>query len=499
MAVVLSPLVANAIGSVFNVLYNQRQIQPLLSATQMDRFDQTVIWVNLTIYPIAALLFLIPLWRLRPIHRDLLRGAAIDPARLDAARRRVIHLPWWFLLVAAAGWLACVPVFPTALLSLDEPLAIDVNIHLITSFLIAALIAVTQSFFAVELVIQRVLFPVLFQDSSPAAIGGTHALTIRGRGVMWCVSAVISPVVSLVLLLMVPDAAHQTPLFALLVGLVAISFGLITSVMMGRLVASPIRQLRDAATRVARGNLDTRIVSLRADEFGDLTDRFNEMVDGLEQRERLQEVFGRHVGSEAARQIMAQEEAVTGREQSITVMFIDVRNFTQHSSTVTPAELVASLNEFFHVAVDTIEQHGGMVNKFLGDGLMAIFGIGGRPDTHGDDAIEAGSQLLGQVDAMAEEFRQAGWPNLQIGVGINTGIAVVGSIGSPKRQEYTAIGDVVNVAARVESLTKTMRCGLLFTDATKAILGRPWPLVALPPQRVKGKAEPIELFTIEAN
>ena len=178
---------------------------------------------------------------------------------------------------------------------------------------------------------------------------------------------------------------------------------------MGRLVATPIRQLRVAATRVAEGHLETRIRSLRADEFGDLTDRFNEMVEGLEQRERLQEVFGRHVGSEAARQIMAQDQAITGREQNTTVMFIDVRNFTQHSSTVSPSELVASLNQFFQVAVETIETHDGMVNKFLGDGLMALFGIGpGSPHHtdqaahHADQAVSAATKLLSTVDDDAD-------------------------------------------------------------------------------------------------
>ena len=210
MAVTLSPLIANAIGSVFNVLYNKEQIRPLLSGTQMQRFDDTVLWVNLTVYPVATLLFLIPLWQLRPTHYALLRGLPVDPGVLEKAQRRVIQLPWWFLFIAAVGWLACVPIFPSALRALPETLESNVVTHLRVSFIIASLIAVTQSFFALELVTQKALFPVMFQDRSPATVPGTYALTIRGRGVMWCISAVISPVISLVLLLMVPDAAHES-------------------------------------------------------------------------------------------------------------------------------------------------------------------------------------------------------------------------------------------------------------------------------------------------
>jgi adenylate cyclase len=155
------------------------------------------------------------------------------------------------------------------------------------------------------------------------------------------------------------------------------------------------------------------------------------------------------------------------------------------------------LNIFFRAAVDTIEAHGGMVNKYLGDGFMALFGVGPESDQHAQRAVQAGTALYGLVPHLAGELAKAGWPALRIGIGINTGRAVVGSIGSPKRQEYTAIGDAINVASRVESLTKSLGHPLVITAATQQRLDRQIPLISLPRQLVKGKTEPLELFAVD--
>ncbi|TWU25996.1 adenylate/guanylate cyclase domain-containing protein [Bythopirellula polymerisocia] len=492
----ISPIVANLIGSAFNILYNQQQIWPILTEAQRERFDLCWQLFNLFVYPVAVACWAAPLIWLRNIHRAMLRGEQVDQVALSAAQRTVINLPWWILIVAGVSWLVCIPVFPAALATVPGKLSPAVVWNLVTSFVTASLIAITHSFFAVELVSQRTLYPVFFQQTSPAHVPGAVPLNITARGILWALSAVVSPIVSLVLLLVVPDASHQTPGFGIAVGLVAIAFGLTTAWMLGKLVAVPVRQLKDASLRVSEGDLDVRVNLQRADDFGPLIDGFNGMVEGLQERERLQETFGRHVGQEAARQILQQGEGLVGNEQEITVMFVDVRNFTEHSSKHSPQEVVAALNIFFRGAVETIENHGGMVNKFLGDGFMALFGIGVQPTNHALQAVTAAQQLFCCLGDVTSELELAGWPGLQIGVGINTGPAIVGSIGSPKRQEYTAIGDTVNVASRVESLTKILGHRLLITGNTKNLLPAETPCLPLPPQAVKGKGVPVQVFGI---
>jgi adenylate cyclase len=266
--------------------------------------------------------------------------------------------------------------------------------------------------------------------------------------------------------------------------------------MLGQLVVGPVRRLGETAVKVSEGNYDIRVNLLRADEFGPLIERFNAMVQGLRDRERLQETFGRHVGQVAARQILAQGDGLVGSEQVITVMFVDVRNFTEHSAKHTPQEVVAALNIFFRDAVETVEANGGMVNKFLGDGFMALFGIGPQQPDHARQAVTAAQQLFRCLNNVSTELAKVGWPGLKIGVGINSGPAIVGSIGSPKRQEFTAIGDTVNIASRVEALTKTVGHQLLITEQTKALLPAEFQTLPLPPQAIKGKGEPLLLYAI---
>ncbi len=492
----ISPVIANVVGSIFNILYNQRQIWPILSAAQQQRFDQCWLAYNAIVYPLAVACWVAPLIWLRPIHRNLLQGYPVDAARLVTAQRSVINLPWWILIVAGLSWLSCIPVFPLALAAVPGELKSEVVWHLIASFVTASLIAVNHSFFAVELLNQRLLYPVFFRDSSPANVPGAVPLNIIAHGMMFTISAVVSPVVSLVLLLLVPQASKDAPFFGVAVGAVAIIFALTTAWMLGQLVVGPVRRLGETAIKVSEGNYDVRVNLLRADEFGPLIERFNAMVQGLRERERLQETFGRHVGQVAARQILAQGDGLVGSEQVITVMFVDIRNFTEHSAKHSPQQVVAALNIFFRDAVETVEANSGIVNKFLGDGFMALFGIGPQQPDHARQAVTAARQLLHSLKNVSTELTKVDWPRLEIGVGINSGPAIVGSIGSPKRQEFTAIGDTVNIASRVEALTKTVGHHLLITEQTKALLPVEFQAFPLPPQAVKGRGEPLQLYAI---
>ncbi|MEM8947034.1 MAG: adenylate/guanylate cyclase domain-containing protein [Planctomycetota bacterium] len=497
MIVCASPVLANAIGSIFNIFYNRIQTEPMLSVAQQARFDACVQVFNVIVYPIAIVCYALPLFWLRPVHKALLNGEAVEPERLVKAQRYVVNLPWWFLTVTAFGWWSCIPVFPAALQALPEELNRAVIFHLVSSFLIASLIAIPQSFFAVEMASQKALFPVFFRRENPARVPGGKPINMTTRGLMWVVSTVVCPVVSLMLLLLDPAAAKENPAFGAAVAVISIVYALVTGWMIIKLVVVPVRQLRHAAMQVAKNNLDIRINLLRADDFGHLIERMNLMIEGLREREQLQETFGRHVGQEAAKQILQQDSALVGTEQTISVMFVDVRNFTEHSSRHSPQEVVAVLNIFFREAVDKIESRGGMVNKFLGDGFMALFGIGAMEQNHAQQAVDAGLDMLCCLEETAHELEQAGWPGLAIGIGINTGPAIVGSIGSPKRQEYTAIGDTVNVASRVESLTKVLGCPILVTAATRNRLDAQVPVRSMPPQSVKGKGTPLQVFSIE--
>ncbi|MDC0935254.1 HAMP domain-containing protein, partial [Pirellulales bacterium] len=296
LLVAISPVVANLIGSAFNIWYNHQQIKPLLSRAELDRFGDCWMWFNIVIYPLAVTCWVAPLIWLRRVHWALLDGRDVDPRKLVNAQRTVVNLPWWILIVASFSWFICIPVFAAALAALPGPLNPSVLWHLSISFLTGSLIAVTHSFFAVEIVSQRCLFPVFFRRHSPADVPGAAPLSIRARGFVWAISAAVAPVVILVLLIVVPNAVDRDPWFPIAVGVVEIAFSITTGSMLGQLVAVPVRELRNAAIRVSEGDLHVRVNLMRADDFGPLISRFNQMVGGLLERERLQQTFGRHVG-----------------------------------------------------------------------------------------------------------------------------------------------------------------------------------------------------------
>ena len=324
------------------------------------------------------------------------------------------------------------------------------------------------------------------------------AVAAGPRPLLWAISASVCPIASLLLLTIIPTTT-STPMFSVAVGGLGVALGLVTAWLVGRLVTEPVHELRRAAQAVARGDLEARVIpDRRADEFGPLIDEFNSMVGGLREKSRIEEQFGRHVGRQVARQILAHDGSLGGVEQEITVMFVDIRNFTARSAAASPTEVVSLLNLFLTEMVEIVEQHhGGIVNKFLGDGLMALFsGWTGRAD-HADAAVDAGREMLGRLAAINERTRRPRAPPLAIGVGIHTGPAVVGSIGSPRRLEYTAIGDTVNVASRVEGLTKAVGEPLLLTEATRRALRVALPLEPLPAQQVKGHA-PIDVLRLAA-
>jgi adenylate cyclase len=265
-------------------------------------------------------------------------------------------------------------------------------------------------------------------------------------------------------------------------------------------VAKPIDQLRMAADEVSHGNLAvdlSRAGAQRADEFGRLLSEFDQMVRELRDKEKLRQTFGLHVGRRAAERILARDPGLSGVEEEITVMFADMRSWTARASVSPPAEIVEIMNDFFRVSVRAVEEgHRGMVNKYLGDGFMAIFGAGDPGLNHACDAVSAGREILRAVKDLNDELAAKDRAPIQIGIGIHSGPAIVGSVGSPQRLEFTAMGNTVNVASRVQGLTKTVGRSLLVTSAVRDRAGDSFAFEELPPQEVRGIEGRVMIFAI---
>ena len=509
----LAPVVPQILGSAFNIWYNKTIVEPLLTPVLKQRFDRT--WV---LYTIAAFLIGLLLWLRRILSfRDLfhrlsqagsarcadeaprLRDGVPTGESLTQARRRLIHLPWFAAAICGVGWFLCIPVFLGALLQVQSPLDARLLWHLPISFCVSGFIAVTNSFFLVELASHWGLFPVFFRDARADRTPNIFTLSLRGRGLMWAISASICPIASLLLLMFAPPLSGiNAQWFALFVGGVGIVFGIFTALMLSWLVAKPIDQLRSAADAVSRGKFDVVLPVTRADEFGRLLGEFDHMVRELKEKEKLRQTFGLHVGRRAAERILARDPGLSGVEEEITIMFVDMRSWTARASASPPAEIVEIMNDFFRVSVRAVEEeHRGMVNKYLGDGFMAIFGAGESGSNHAGDAVSSGCEILRAVNQLNEELAAKGRAPIQIGIGIHSGPAIVGSVGSPQRLEFTAMGNTVNVASRIQGLTKTVGRPLLVTAAVRHRAGDSFVFEELPPQEVRGIEERVMIFAVE--
>jgi adenylate cyclase len=263
-----------------------------------------------------------------------------------------------------------------------------------------------------------------------------------------------------VVLGIIPATADRLAVSALFLGTEALIVGLLAMALAGRSVADPIVSVRRALDRVRAGDTDAHVDAYDGSEIGMLQAGFNEMVAGLRERERLQDIFGRHVGEDVARQALEQGVVLGGEVRDVAALFVDVVGSTELASRVAPQEVVRMLNRFFDVVVAVVREHDGSVNKFVGDAALCVFGAPeALPDATGR-ALAAARELHARIASDLTE--------LSAGIGVSSGRAVAGNIGTAERFEYTVIGDPVNEAARLTELAKK-RGGILASgDAVAA-------------------------------
>lgn len=291
------------------------------------------------------------------------------------------------------------------------------------------------------------------------------------------------------ILAVVLDAAGHGPGLALVIG------GLLVLVVGPSLWAaySPllqsIRDLTDGTERVAAGDYGQRLPVVQDDDLGALAASFNRMQAGLAERQRLQAAFGTYVDPGLAERLLKQGDHVfTGERREVTVMFVDIRDFTPFAEAHSAEDTVARLNALFEIVVPAVVEAGGHVNKFLGDGALAVFGAPNDVAGHADAAVGAAMA----IDRLVAERFEGG---LRIGIGINTGVVIAGTIGGAGKLEFTLIGDTVNVAARVEQLTKSTGDAILLTRQTvDALAVRPSGLGDRGSHALKGKSAATTLF-----
>jgi adenylate cyclase len=229
-------------------------------------------------------------------------------------------------------------------------------------------------------------------------------------------------------------------------GSVAVAVGLFATLISARAIADPVISVRKALDRVAEGDFHTQVPIDDSSEIGVLQAGFNRMAEGLRERDRIRDMFGRQVGKEVARAALRDGTRLGGEEREIGALFIDLTGSTAMALAMPPAELVRLLNRFFRVVIEVVEEGGGLVNKFEGDAALSIFGAPVASDDPAGEALRAARALVERLESEV--------PEIDFGIGVSAGPAVAGNVGAEHRFEYTVIGDPVNEAARLCELAK---------------------------------------------
>jgi len=280
---------------------------------------------------------------------------------------------------------------------------------------------------------------------------------------------------------------------------VAVVFILGYCEMLYRSITWPLTELATKMRRGSEGDFEAKTSVLSDDEFGRIKGHFNVMVRDLAERERIRDTFGKYVSGEIAKQLIGSGKIELGGESiEATILFSDIRNFTSMSETMSAPEVVSFLNDYFAKITVPIMEHRGVINKFIGDAVMAVFAPQFGSEAHADDCFQA---ILGMRKALEEyNMRRHKDDAIRFGVGVHTGLLVAGNIGTEKRLEYTLIGDTVNIASRIESQNKELDSTVLvskeFFEKVSAERTEGHAFERFEDIRVKGKEKTLTLFKL---
>ncbi len=417
-------------------------------------FDDAPLWITFGVVPgYAVVALVVGAYTITRRTVLSLRWAIEERKPTRADERNTFLAPWRIAMVDLVLWGIGAVLF-TTLYGLANTVFIP---RFLVGVSLCGVLVATGSYLLAEFALRPVAAQALEAGRPPRRL----AAGIMGRTMMvWLLGSGV-PVVGIALVaifqtLMRNLTETQFAVGVILVCAATLIFGFILMWIMAWLTATPVRVVRAALQRVEQGDLRGNLVVFDGTELGELQRGFNSMVDGLRERERVRDLFGRHVGREVAAAAERERPKLGGEERHVAVVFIDIIGSTKLVTSQPPAEVVSLLNRFFAIVVEEVDRHCGLVNKFEGDASLAIFGAPNHLVCPEDQALAAARAM---ADRLADEI-----PECQAGIGVAAGQVVAGNVGAKERFEYTVIGEPVNEAARLCELAKSYP-GLLLASA----------------------------------
>ncbi|MGH7403328.1 MAG: adenylate/guanylate cyclase domain-containing protein [Candidatus Rokuibacteriota bacterium] len=496
-------VVGNLLGAIVAFVYFR--VVDHASVLPPVRWFDVIVSIFLFALIVGGGTWLSSLWT-RPLNREL---PSLSPAEAELVRRRALLFPYVLAGLSIAGWTLAGLIWGVVWPLLAGVFSPYSSLRAIFgNTVIAGGVTTAFVFFACEHQWRRTL-PHLFPEGDLSGVKGVPRLAVRVRllaiflliGVVpLAVLGMLAYTRAVALIGVDPAAAAEIVddlqvniLFLLGVGVVA-AVGL--SLFVANSVAAPLRDVETAMAEVERGRLDGRAPVVSTDEIGAVAEGFNRMLHGLRERELVKETFGKYVTPEVRDAILAGRVRGEGELIEATILFADLRDFTPWVEATEPRQVVRDLNEYFTEMDQAIRGHGGLVLQFIGDEIEVVFGAPIASPDHAERAVRAAIEMRGRLQAWNARRAAAGRPPLRNGIGIHTGTVLAGNIGGAERLSYALVGDPVNLASRIQGLTKDFKVDILISDATRGRLDGTVLVEELPAVRVKGRVEEVNVYKV---
>lgn len=447
---------------------------------------------------------------LGPISRCLKgvqRGEEPPPALTEKARRRLINLPYMFVGINVGMWILAPALifflgFAFDLMNLTTAVVFAVRASMV------GLVSSSIAFYRLEACSRRELIPFFFPRGRLAELEGAARISIPRRIKMFHRLTYVVPVTILLgtlitlqweldpRIISAEEYGRRIIIFSLILGaLFFVSTGVLNRLVSGS-IAEPLKNMLGAVGRVRDGDYQTRIRVVSNDEIGVLGDAGNEMIRGLAEREVLRTAFGKYVTPEIRDEILSGRIPLQGERRVGTVMFSDLRDFTPFVENNPPEEVIAGMRTYFSAMHRAIRLHRGLVLQFVGDEIEAVFGVPVHFDGHADAAVRAALDMRRELKKLNVERSAQGKPLFSHGIGIHSGKVLAGNSGSEEQSAYALIGSTVNVASRIQGLTRELGCDILVTQETVDRLTGSYPMHMEPARFVKGYSRPIVVHRV---
>lgn len=420
--------------------------------------------------------------------------------------KNVAEIPSVFSLSSVIGWNLYYFIEIPFVLYARAQFGIYIKAILISSWafaLFSGMTAWTLSYLAIEILNRTILLPKVFPEGHISRNGFSFRPSFKHLMFFCFMVSSVFPVIILLSSYVSVQINNGLELHrgVIIVSVLLLVIAFVITVSLSRLILNPLKNLTEASKRIQKGDYKSRVGIVTSDELGELADSYNDMADSLAEKEFMRDTFGKIVDPEVRDYLMSGAgkeslgQTLGGETREVTVLFCDIRSFTSMSEKMAAAEVVSLLNRYFTALGKCITNHHGIINKYIGDAIMALFGAPLASQNSAQDAFEAALDMRKALEKVNKDFDAEGLPQLKFGIGIHTGTVFAGTIGAENRMEYTVIGDTVNTASRLESLCKTYTTDLLISHAAAEKLENKKDIRFVADAEIRGKSQTMKVYT----